>query len=961
MTTSNFPQDNHSICLLNQTGLCLHTIIDNLPGFAYSYKLFPDGSQKFLFASDAIKSVYGLDAQAIKDNLQILRQSFHPDDLKLFEKKILFSAQTLQPFYAIFRYYHPTKGLIYLETRSHPYMQEDGSIVWHGITLDITSKKKIEIQLQDSLAFTKSVIEAIPDLLFEVDREGNYLNAWSQNLLLQDTKKELIGKNIKDILSPDSFSTAMLALDEVDKLGTSNGHTYSLDGRWFELSISKKQSSNTYLALSRDITSRKNTEEALRQSATQLSSLLNTIPDLVWMKDTDGKYLTCNHAFENFFGLDLEKIKGKTHTQLEENIFAHSLEEYDLEIISKGLLKTIEEKIECKKTGKSCFFETRKAPVYDEQRNILGVLGIAKNITQKKELQLQLQQKELRLKEAHRIAKLGTWELTFPELKFYLSEELYDILGIDKTEQIYSYDHFLNIIHPEDKSRVDMLVYDAVCTKKPYDAIHRLLMNNKLIKYVYEHAETLYDTDGKPLKMIGIMQDITEQKQAEHRIDFLSHHDTLTGLPNRALAIDRLEQALIYAKRNKTKIALLHIDIDGFKTINDSLGYHMGDAIIKAVANKLQENLKETDTISRQGGDEFLVILPDINDADNISTIATRLIKKLNEAIIVDSHSLSSTVSMGIALSPDDGENFETLLQKADTAMHKAKESGGNAYCFFAEHMNKEITEHLSFVQDMKQALFKNEFELYFQPQIDLQTNQICGTEALLRWNHPTKGFIPPMSFIPIAESSGLIIQIGEKVIHDACHQAALWNKEGIECNIAVNISAIQLQRGNLEEIIKEALRLSGLHPSCLELELTESVLIKDTEQTLQSIKRLKNLGIKLSIDDFGTGYSSLAYLKRFAVDKLKIDKSFIQDIAEDQENIAIVQAIIQIAKSLGLKTIAEGVETLEIVELVKHYECDEVQGYFYAKPMPYDAFVEYCKKFMEKSLHVKMVKQEQE
>ena len=844
MTTQNILQETSS-CSLQSIGLCFHAMVQNFPGFVFSFKLHSDGKEEFLYASDNVIDIYGLDVKTIKEDTKKLRLAFHVEDLETFRDNILFSAQTLQPFYAEFRYFHPTKGLIWLETRSQPTKQADGSVIWHGITLDISYRKQAQ--------------------------------------------------------------------------------------------------------------------ESLMQTANKLSTLLNTIPDLIWMKNIDGKYLFCNHAFENFFGASEEEICGKSDYNFVDKKLADFFRQKDLEAIASKKVNTNEEEVTFKSTGEKVMLETRKAPVYDEEGNLLGVLGIAKDITRKKELQLQLHEKELRLKEAQRIAKICSWHITFPECSLYFDEEVYKILDINITTQSPTYEDFLALVYPDDKNYVDALFKKSIQEKTPFDVIHRLKDKNGIIRYIHLHAEIIYDNHEMPKQAIGILQDITEQKLTEEKMVFFTHHDVLTGLPNRTLAIDRLEQALIYAKRNKTKIALLHIDIDGFKTINDSLGYHMGDAIIKAVAKKLQENLKETDTISRQGGDEFLVILPDINDADNISAIATRLIKKLNESIIVDSYSLSSTVSMGIALSPDDGENFETLLQKADTAMHKAKESGGNAYCFFAEHMNKEITEHLSFVQDMKQALFKNEFELYFQPQIDLQTHQICGAEALLRWKHPTKGFIPPMSFIPIAESSGLIIQIGEKVLHDACHQAALWNKEGIECNIAVNISAIQLQRGNLEEIIKEALSLSGLHPSCLELELTESVLIKDTEQTLQSIKRLKNLGIKLSIDDFGTGYSSLAYLKRFAVDKLKIDKSFIQDIAEDQENIAIVQAIIQIAKSLGLKTIAEGVETLEIVELIKHYECDEVQGYFYAKPMPYDAFVEYCKKFMEKSLHVKIFKQEQE
>ena len=935
------------LCTFHSDNSCFHMMMQDFPGFLFSFKRDADGKEEFLYASENAIDIYGLDAQIIKDDIETLRCAFHVEDLKMFKRGILQSAQTLQPFYVEFRYSHPQKGVVWLETHARPMQQEDGSVIWQGITHDVTVKKNTEIQLQDSLKFVKSIIEAIPDLLFEVDRKGNYLNAWSQNPLLQSGKKELIGKNIRDILSPDSLSTALLAFDEVDRTGVSNGHSYYLDGKWFELSITKNYSGSTYLVLSREITERKNTEMALLQTTTHLRAILNTIPDMVWMKDIEGVYLMCNHAFELFFGAPEKEIVGKRDYDFVDKTLADFFRQKDLEAISKGDVCTNEEEVMYKKTGERGILETRKAPVFCNNGRFLGVLGIAKDITRKKTLERELQQKEMRLKEAHRIAKLGSWELLFPELQFHLSEELYGILHLDKTENILSFDHFLNIIHPEDRERFDALVHDAIKERKAYDTVHRILVRDGGSKYIYEHAEAVYDAEGKPVKMIGIMQDITELKQAEHTIEFLSHHDTLTGLPNRSLAINRLEQAIGYAKKHNTKVALLHMDIDGFKTINDSFGYHTGDGVIQAFARRLKENLKETDTVSRQGGDEFLMIITDISDTDDLSTLISHLMKKLNESIDVHTHSFVATLSLGIAIAPEDGQDFETLLQKADTALRKAKESGGNTYCFFTEEMNQEIFENLHIQNDLKRALMQEQFVLYYQPQIDLKTNTIHGVEALLRWKHPEKGLIPPMKFIPIAESSGLIVEIGAWVIHEACHQASKWHKKGINITIAVNISAVQFKRGNLEHVIENALKSSGLNPHSLELELTESLLIQDTENVFSAIKRLKNLGVKLSIDDFGTGYSSLSYLKRFAVDKLKIDRSFVRDILKDPEDNAIVQAIIQMAKSLNLKTIAEGVEDKEVVELVRQYGCDEIQGFYFAKPMPHDELIVYCKKML--------------
>ncbi len=929
-------------CSLSENGLCFHTVVDNLPGFAYSYKLYPDGKQKFLFASSNVFEIYGLDAITIQEDLARLRLSFHSEDLEAFEKNILLSAATMQPFHAIFRYFHPTKGLVWLETRSQPMKQEDGSVVWHGITLDITFQKSIELQLEDAFKFTEEIINTIPDLLFEIDREGNYLNAWSQSPFLQKTKKDLIGKNIKETLSSDAVHIAFLALEEVDKKGSSCGYTYSMDGKWFELSISKKESTSTYLALARDVTMRKETEKALLQTTTHLRAILHTIPDMVWLKDMEGRYLACNYAFEMLFGAKESDIIGKTDYHFVDKALADFFRKKDLETIGIKGLYTYEEEIVYKKTGENAILEVRKTPVFCEDGRCLGVLGTAKDITQKKALELLLQQKEIRLKEAQRIAKLGSWDLLFPELQFHLSDELYEILHLDRTEQILSFDHFLNLIHPEDRARFDKLVHESIQTNKPYDTLHRILVHDSS-KYIYEHAETIYDNEGRPVKMVGIMQDITELKQAEHQIEFLAHYDTLTGLPNRSLAIHKIEQAIESSKDNRTKVALLHVDIDGFKAINDSLGYHMGDIVIQTLSKRLTENLKEIDTISRQGGDEFLIIVTDIEAIDDFSNTLVRLIKKLNEPIDAHSHSFAATVSMGIALFPDDGNTFETLLQKADTAMRKAKESGGNTYCFFTEEMNQEIFEYLCIQNDLKKALVQQQFVLYYQPQIHLECNTVGGAEALLRWNHPEKGLIPPMKFIPIAESSGLILDIGTWVIYEACHQAARWHQEGLNITIAVNISAVQFKHGNLEDVVIKALESSGLNPHFLELELTESLLIQDTENVFSTIKRLKSLGIKLSLDDFGTGYSSLSYLKRFAVDKLKIDRSFVRDILKDQEDNVIVKTIIQMAKSLNLRTIAEGVEKKEIVDVVQDYGCDEIQGFYFAKPMPNDEFVAYC------------------
>lgn len=450
------------------------------------------------------------------------------------------------------------------------------------------------------------------------------------------------------------------------------------------------------------------------------------------------------------------------------------------------------------------------------------------------------------------------------------------------------------------------------------------------------------NTNGKIVGALAIGRNVTEQKNIEKRIEFMSHHDILTGFANRTLAKERAKQVIAQARQKGNKVAILFIDLDEFKTVNDSLGHSAGDIMLKMVALRLQECIKANDMISREGGDEFLIILSDVNEKSEIESVVNKLLQKFKQSFNVNNNIITTSASIGIALYPDDGENFDQLFQSADAAMYKAKEIGKNNYRFYTQQMKDDLVGSFQIQNNLQEAIKNKEFVLYYQPQVDLKQNRIIGVEALIRWQHPIQGLIPPLNFISIAESSGLIVQIGEWVLLEACRQAALWNQQGKDIVVAVNISAVQFKHGNLKEVVKNALHVTGLDPKYLELELTESILINDTENILETVKVIKELGIKLSIDDFGTGYSSLSYLKRFAVDKLKIDQSFVRDLLNDKEDASIVKTIIQMAKSFNLKSIAEGVENLEVLTIIEKFGCDEVQGYHFTKPLPLAEFENY-------------------
>ena len=481
-------------------------------------------------------------------------------------------------------------------------------------------------------------------------------------------------------------------------------------------------------------------------------------------------------------------------------------------------------------------------------------------------------------------------------------------------------------------------VNDALVSGRPWQGEVRLKKKTGRSLHSWAAIAVVRDNENRIKHHISVFSDMTERKEAQERIEFLAHHDPLTGLPNRLLLRDRVAQALAQALRMQNRVALMFLDLDRFKTINDSLGHPVGDALLKEVVERLRTCVRDTDTICRQGGDEFIILLNDVRDSEAVSRIAEKIHLRMTEPVLVGKHQLSTSFSIGIALGPDDASDFDTLLQKADTAMYHAKEAGRNSHRFFTEQMNRQVVEHLTLENKLRRALDNREFVLYYQPQIDLAEGRIVGVEALIRWNSPEDGLVSPGRFIPVAEASGLIAPIGAWVLREACRQARAWQDAGLPpFVVAVNLSAMQFKRPDLINTVINALVLADLDSQWLELELTESILIQDAESTVDSVRRLKALGVKLSVDDFGTGYSSLAYLKRFAVDKLKIDQSFVRDLGHDPEDSAIVRAIVQMAHSMKLTTIAEGVETQELADLLRLFHCDEAQGFWLAKPLPAD------------------------
>jgi diguanylate cyclase (GGDEF)-like protein len=432
-----------------------------------------------------------------------------------------------------------------------------------------------------------------------------------------------------------------------------------------------------------------------------------------------------------------------------------------------------------------------------------------------------------------------------------------------------------------------------------------------------------------------VRQQIARARESQKRLTYLSQHDDLTGLPNRNMGRDRIEQAIVQAERHQTRVALLFVDMDNFKEVNDTLGHAAGDTFLIEIAQRLQDAVRKSDVVCRHGGDEFVIGIAEVAQDEDASHAAAKVMARLNQTLRLKNTELAATCSIGIALYPDDASDYEGLLRKADIAMYQAKDSGRNDYRFFDEAMNATIQESLQLNSQMRSGLARQEFVLHFQPVISLEGGALVGAEALIRWQHPVRGLMPPGLFIPAAEKSGFIVELGEWVLREACRQMVEWQAQGVpRFVLAINLSPVQFRRGDIVGLVADALRLSGLEPQLLELEITESTLIQDADKFLVMLQGLKSLGVRLSIDDFGTGYSNLVYLQRFNVDKLKIDQSFVRSLVRGGQDQAIVSAIIQMARSLNLSTTAEGIEETSIQDLLQSLGCDCGQGYLIARPL---------------------------
>lgn len=857
-----------------------------------------------------------------------------------------------------------------------PYLRKDGSLMWANRTVslvrdaegnphyfirmieDISARKHAEVEAAQERKLLQTLVDNLPDRIYVKDRQGRFLLQNTENVKTHGASnpEELLGKTVFDLYPRDIaeriqaedesiFESGRQLINRERATTDSSGHT-----RWLLSSkVPLRDDAGSIVGLvgvNRDITDQKLASQSLRDSEQRYHDLFDLTPLPIWVLDEESlKLVAVNQAALDKYGYTLEEMQSMTVLDLQI--------EQDRESVESQLKKRDPTqpasyvRRHVTKAGKVIFAEVTAKPFVFRERpsRIILINDISDRIGAERALR---ESEELFRQLAGNIPQVFWISDAALKETIYISPACEQMLGMRPEELRAKPRRLIGAVHPEDRGKLkNARKYAALGN---YDETYRIVRPDGTIRWIQDRAFPVRDAEGRVYRVAGIAEDITQRKEAEEKLVYFAHYDGLTGLSNRVLYRDRLEQSMAQGRRRDWFVGVLMLDLDRFKIANDTLGHAAGDVLLKQVAGRLTDCVRPGDTVGRFSGDEFGIILSDLRNPGDVRLVAQKILNIFTEPFRLEISEIHVTASIGISMYPSDSDDCDTLIKYADTALHRAKDSGRNNFQFYTAEMNVRAMHRLNLENSLRHAIERQEFLLHYQPKASLGSGMTTGLEALLRWQDPKSGLVSPVEFVPVLEETGLIIPVGEWVIGEVCAQIKAWEAAGITpVPVAINLSGRQFLAQDLGSVVKRLLDEHRISPGLIEMEITESSLMVNTEEAVRTLEYLNSLGVSFAIDDFGTGYSSLSYLKRFPLDSLKIDRSFVRDITSDAEDAAITRAVISMAHSLGLKVVAEGVETEAQMSFLAANACDEIQGYYLSRPLT----VADCSNWLRQARHI--------
>jgi diguanylate cyclase (GGDEF)-like protein/PAS domain S-box-containing protein len=915
----------------------------------------PDGTLRY--ASPAFERILGYDSEETIGTMNVL-DHVHPEDLPqvLEEREKALSEGGIVANKAEYRFLHKDGSWRWMESMG-TYLLDDPAVGGVVITSrDVTERKEAEDKLREAEELYRTLVEHIPAVTY-IDR----IDEVNSTVYISPQVEEMLGYTpekwredsefLWKILHPDDKERILAEAQRTNETGDPFGEEYRVISKsghvvWVrdEAGLVKDREGTPifWQGVVHDITERKRTEEALREAQERFRKSFDNATIGMALVGRDGRWLQVNRSLCEILGYPEEELLSKT--------FQDITHPDDLDVDLDNLRRMLAGETRTYQTEKRYFHRQGHVVwillsvsiVHDEEGEPLYFVSQIQDISERKRAEQKIRDAERRYRTLVEQIPAVTYidPVDDPDTSLYTSPQIEQMLGYTpqewQTQKVWP-----KRLHPEDRERV--FAADKRFEAgggEPFREEYRLLAKDGSVVWVREEAVLVRDEVGEPLYWQGVFYDLTERKALEERLHYQAFHDSLTDLPNRQLFMDRLGQALRHTMRRHKRIAVLFIDLDGFKVVNDSLGHEVGDFLLTVVAQRLRLCLRPEDTLARFGGDEFTVLIEALDDPAQAVQVAERITEELRRPFNIEGRDLYVIASIGISLGDARTHDADALLREADTAMYRAKDEGED-FRVFNPAMYERVFSRLEVENDLRRAIEQGEFVVHYQSMVDLRTGELWGMEALVRWDHPERGLLEPSEFVPVAEQSGLVIPMGEQILREACYWAKEWQDENPRIPppvMSVNLSASQLSRLDLAETVERVLGETGLQGSRLTLDVTETVYAKVLAANTAILDRLRRLGVRFSIDDFGTGYSSLSYLKRLPADAIKIDRSFVKGLGEHVEDTAVVRMIIELAHTLGLEIIAEGVETEEQATLLKEMGCDFAQGYHFSEPLPPEA-----------------------